>query len=305
MRLIGLVVVLALSFILVPVASEAQQAGTSLPRIGYLSAGAESPRDVAFRQGLRELGYIEGKNLAIEYRFADGKFERLSGFAAELVRLKVDVIVSSSTPANRAAQQATQTIPIVVALGELRATPIGNIARPSGNTTGLNAINDELGGKRLELLKEVIPRISRVAVIRNPNNLASATQLADTEAGTRALRLQIQLLDLKGPDDFEKAFGAAARQRADAVFGLPDTMLTVHRKRLAELAAKHRLPTMYPSREHPEAGSLMSYGPNIPDLFRRAASYVDKILKGAKPADLPVEPTSEVVGRATITCFIR
>jgi putative ABC transport system substrate-binding protein len=215
--------------------------------------------------------------------------DQLPGFAAELVRLKVDVIVSSSTPANRAAQQATQTIPIVVALGELRATPISNIARPSSNTTGLNAINDELGGKRLELLKEVIPRLSRVAVIRNPNNLASATQLADTEVGARALRLQIQLLDLRGPDDFEKAFEAAARQRADTVFGLPDTMLLVHRKQLAELTAKHRLPTMYATREHPEAGSLMSYGPNIPDLFRRAASYVDKILKGAKPSDLPIE----------------
>jgi len=289
MRRIGLAVAFAVSLVLAPPAAEGQQAGTSVPRIGYLSAGSESPRDVAFRQGLRELGYIEGKDLAIEYRFAEGKFERLPGFAAELVRLKVDVIVSSSTPANRAAQQATQTIPIVVALGELRATPISNIARPSGNTTGLNAINDELGGKRLELLKEVIPRLSRVAVIRNLNNLASATQLADTEVGARALRLQIQLLDLRGPDDFEKAFEAAARQRADTVFGLPDTMLLVHRKQLAELAVKHRLPTMYATREHPEAGSLMSYGPNIPDLFRRAASYVDKILKGAKPSDLPIE----------------
>jgi len=244
---------------------------------------------VAFRQGLRERGYIEGQNIAIEYRFAEGKFERLPGFAAELVRLKVDVIVSSSTPANRAAQQATQTVPIVIALGELRATPMSNIARPGGNTTGLNAINDELGGKRLELLKEVLPRLSRVAVLRNPNNQASATQLADTEAGARALRLQIQLLDVRGPDDFERAFEATTRQRADAVFGLPDTMLTVHRKRLAELAAKHRLPTIYQTREHPESGSLMSYGPNIPDLFRRAASYVDKILQGAKPADLPIE----------------
>jgi putative tryptophan/tyrosine transport system substrate-binding protein len=289
MRRIAFAVLLTLSLALAPLAAEGQQTGTNLPRIGYLSAGSESPRDVAFRQGLRELGYIDGKNIAIEYRFAEGKFERLAGFAAELVRLKVDVIVASSTPANRAAQQATQTIPIVIALGELRATPISNIARPSGNTTGLNAINDELGGKRLELIREVLPRLTRVAVIRNPNNVASATQLADTEAGARALRLQIQLLDLRGPDDFEKAFEAAVRQRADAVFGLPDTMLTVHRKQLAELAAKHRLPTMYPTREHPEAGSLMSYGPNIPDLFRRAASYVDKILKGAKPGDLPIE----------------
>jgi ABC-type uncharacterized transport system substrate-binding protein len=179
MWLIGLAVVLTLGLTLAPLAAEAQQAGTRLPRIGYLSAGSESPRDVAFRQGLRERGYIEGQNIAIEYRFAEGKFERLPAFAAELVRLKVDVVVSSSTPANRAAQQATQTVPIVIALGELRATPLSNIARPRGNTTGLNAINDELGGKRLELLKEVLPRLSRVAVLRNPNNEASATQLAD------------------------------------------------------------------------------------------------------------------------------
>jgi len=295
MRLIGLVLTLSLipSLILAPLAADAQQAGTRLPRIGYLSGGSESARDVAFRQELRERGYIEGQNIAIEYRFAEGKFERLPGLAAELVRLKVDVIVSSSTPANRAAQQATQTIPIVIALGELRATPMRDIARPRGNTTGLNAINDELGGKRLELLKEVLPRLSRVAVLRNPNNQASAMQLADTEAGARALRLQIQLLEVKGPDDFERAFEAATRQRADAVFGLPDTMLTVGRKRLAELAAKHRLPTMYQTREHPESGSLMSYGPNIPDLFRRAAIYVDKTLQGATPGALPIEPPTK------------
>jgi len=289
MQRIGLAVAVAIGVALAPVVVKAQQAGTRLARIGYLSGGSDSLREAAFRQGLRDHGYIEGQNIAIEPRFAEGKFEKLPAFAAELVRLKVDVIVSSSTPANRAAQQATQTIPIVIAIGELSATPLSNIARPGGNTTGLNAINDELGGKRLELLKEVLPGLSRVAVLRNLNNQAATTQLADTETGIRALGLQIQLLNLRGADDLEKLFVAASRQRADAVFGLPDTLLTVQRKRLAELAAKHRLPTMYPSREHPDSGSLMSYGPNIPDLFRRAATYVDKILKGAKPADLPVE----------------
>ena len=207
------------------------------------------------------------------------------------MRLEVDLIVSSSTPANQAALQATRTIPIVttVAAEDPRTGSITSLSRPGGNLTGLTTINIELTGKQLGLLKEALPKTSRVALFRNPGNPIQAAHLPRIDTVARSLRLQIQVVEVRGPDDFETAFKAATRDRADAVFGLPDTMLVVHRTRLTELATKYRLPTMSWTREHPEAGGLMSYGANVPAIFRRAATYVDKILKGAKPSDLPIE----------------
>jgi len=286
----SLVLALVLS-LLTPLGAEAQSLEKSLPRIGYLSVGSESHREAAFRQGLRALGYIDGKNITIEYRFAEGDDNRLSGFASELVRLNVNIIVVSSSQAIQAAQQATQVVPIVMALsGDIGETgAVASLARPGGNMTGLTTTSPELSGKRLALLKEAVPKLSRVAVLVNPRNPIAAIQLRATEPAGRGLGLQIQVLEAKGPDEFEKAFQAAARGRVDALIGLPDTMFVVHRKRLAELGATHRLPTMYGAREHPEAGSLMSYGPDVSDMHRRAAAYVDKILKGAKPGDLPIE----------------
>ena len=271
-------------------AAHGQPPPKKLPRIGYLSTGSASPWDAAFRQGLRELGYIEGKNITIEYRFAEGKYERLPGFTVELMRLNVDVIVTTGA-ADRAAQHATQTIPIVMAFGaNVAGTPgIASLARPGGNVTGLTTISEETSGKRLALLKEAVPRLSRVAVLRNPGSPISAVLSSETEAAARALGLQVQLLEVRGPEDFERVFEAATRGRAGALLGLPDAVFFEKRARLADLAAKHRLPTIYQVREQAEAGSLMSYGPSIPDMCRRAATYVDKILKGAKPGDLPIE----------------
>jgi putative ABC transport system substrate-binding protein len=283
-------VVLALGILVTPLTGETQQTGTKLPRIGYLSGASDSRREEAFRQGLRELGYVDGQSITVEYRFADGKYEKLPGFAAELVRLDVAVIVAATTPAIRAAQRATRTIPIVMTLGEPSEASIASLAHPGGNTTGLSTINTELGGKRLELLKEALPRLSRVAVLYNPTNPISVGQLKSMQAAGRALGAQLQLLAVKSAQDFESAFDAATRARADALMGMPDQLLGgAHRTRLADLALKHRLPTMYWSVGHPQSGSLMSYGPDEPEMHRRAATYVDKILKGARAADLPVE----------------
>ena len=272
--------------------AEAQQP-KKVPRIGYLTAApfsAITARTEAFRQGLRELGYVEGKNIVLEYRSAEGKFDRLPKLAAELVHLNVDVIVSAGGTVTRSAKEATATIPIVMAFDN---DPVGNgfvasLARPGGNVTGLSNLSSELSGKRLELLKEIVPRLSRVAVLGNSTNPGNAQALRETELAARAFGVQLQYLDVPGPKDIETAFREASKGRADAVLVLPSSVATSQRKQIADLAIKNRLPAIYLP-EFVDAGGLMSYGASSTDLFRRAATYVDKILKGAKPADLPVQ----------------
>jgi len=272
--------------------AEGQQTG-KVPRIAFLlasSPGADS-RIEGFRQGLRELGYIEGKSIAIEWRYAEGKEDRLPKLAAELVQLNVEIIVTDGTNVTRAAKNATKTVPIVMASD---ADPIGNgfiasLARPGGNVTGLINLITGLSGKRLELLKEAIPGISRVGVIWNPENPSSVSGFKETQEAAQALAMQLQSLEVRGPDEFEGAFQAASKRQARAISVVSDSLMFNNRKRLLDIAAKHRLPTMHTQSLWVEAGALMSYGTSFPDLWRRAATYVDKILKGAKPADLPVE----------------
>jgi putative ABC transport system substrate-binding protein len=275
------------------VSAEAQQP-TKIPRIGYLNAtfpSDVSARIEAFRQGLRELGYVEGKNIVIEYRHAQGKFDRLPGLAAELVRLKVDLIVTGGPPDTRASKEATVTIPIVMAQD---SDPVGNgfvasLARPGRNITGLSNLVADLAGKRLEILKEIVPRLSRVAIIGTSSHSGNAQAVRETELAAGALGLKLQYLDALIPQDIEVAFRAAGKGRDEAVLALTGPLLLSNRTQLVDLATKNRLPAVYAQSEYAEAGGLMVYGTNIPDLFRRAATYVDKILKGAKPADLPVE----------------
>ena len=293
MRRLGLIVTLALGFLSAPLAPDAQQPG-KVHRIGILwptSLSAGQPRLEAFRQGLRELGYVEGQNIAIEVRSAEGKVERLPGLAAKLVRLKVDVIVAAGTQAALAAKQATSTIPIVMAaVGDPVATGlVASLARPGGNLTGPSLMLPELIGKQLELLKEVVPKVSRVAVLWNSANPLGPPQMREAEGAARALRVRLQLLDVRDPNDFDTAFAAMTKERAGALLVIPDVVFVTHRARVADLAAKSRLPAVYWTRELVEAGGLMAYGANIPDMYRRAATYVDKILKGTKPGDLPIE----------------
>ena len=282
------------SMLLAPCFSaEAQQVGR-VSRIGYLSSGSpsnEKPRDDAFRQSLRQLGYFEGKNLVVEYRYADGKLNQLPDLAAELVRLRVDVVVTGGGPPSRAAKNATKSIPIVminvsdpVALGF-----VSSLARPEENITGLSSLQNELGGKRLELLKEVVPKLSRVAVLVNRGVPGYGVQIKEVEVAARALGLQLQPLEVRGSNDLEKAFSAITSGRAGGLIGLTNPTFNVLQGRIAELAVKNRVPSVYGHTTFAEAGGLMAYGPIISDLYRRAAIYVDKILKGAKPADLPVE----------------
>jgi putative ABC transport system substrate-binding protein len=285
-------ILVAMMLLAVGVTAHAQQP-TKVPRIGYLVASNPSPasaRIEAFRQGLRDLGYIEGQNLIIEYRYAEGKLDRLPELAAELVRLKVDAIFVTSTSAVQAAKKATTTVPIVSVSGD----PVGlglvaSLARPGGNVTGLANLTSELAGKRLELLKEVVPSVSRVAVLWNPVASSSALRMRETEAAAPSLGIKLQPVEVREANDFERAFSALKRERADALFPLRSPFISNHVKRIVELAAKNRVPGMYDASEFPEAGGLMSYGTMLPDLDRRAAVYVDKILKGAKPVDLPVE----------------
>ena len=278
-----------------PLAAEAQQAA-KIARIGYLVTNLASASHVhdAFRQGLRDLGYVEGRNVVIEYRDAEGKLERLPALAAELVALKVDVIVASSPPAALAAKQATRTLPIVFASSGDPVTSglVTSLARPGGNVTGLSALTQELVGKRLELLKQAVPGVSQVAVLWHPGVLGERTDkdaLKGAEVAARALGVRPQFVETRGPADFDRAFSDMTRARAGALTVLPSTMFTSERRRLVDLVAKNRLPAMYPWREFVDAGGLMAYGPDLADSFRRAATYVDKILKGAKPGDLPVE----------------
>jgi putative ABC transport system substrate-binding protein len=296
-RTIGLGVILVLGILSTPLSAKAQQPA-KIPRIGVLSVlpaptpSAPPPTLEAFRQGLRELGYVEGQNIAIEYRYAEGKFERLPDLAAELVRLKVDVIVTHTDPAIRAAKQATSQIPIVMAVvGDPVVTGLAaSLARPGGNITGLSFLAPELAGKRLELLKETVPRLSRVAVLWNSPSVAMRHTFREAQVAAGALGLAFISLEVQGnPEDFERVFSTTPRERPDGLFVTLDPFTRLHRKRIVELAAKHQLPAIYEQREFVDAGGLMSYGPSVPDMWRRAATYVDKILKGAKPADLPVE----------------
>jgi putative ABC transport system substrate-binding protein len=243
-------------------------------------------------QGLRELGWVDGKNIVIEYRWAEGRADRLPDLAAELVRLKVDVIFAANTSVALAAKNATGTIPIVMATG---GDPVGlglvaSLARPGGNVTGLSfSVGMETVGKGLELLKETVPKVRRVAVLSNPANPSHALAIKNVSDAARAVRMQLQLLEARGPNEFDNAFAAMARERAEALLVVLDPFFGIHRAQLRDLAAKNRLPAMYGSREYPEAGGLMSYGADFRHNFRRSATYVDKILKGAKPADLPIE----------------
>ena len=288
------VIGLALGALLIAlsVSSEAQQpAGIS--RIGILiasSASFYSARVEAFRQRLRELGYVEGKNILIEYRYAEGKLERLPDLAAELVRLKVDVIVTTG-PGILAAKKASPTMPIVFAAA---GDPVGSglvssLARPGGNITGLSLMSPDLDGKRLELLKEAFPKVGRVAFLWQPGGTRGNQALTDMEAAAKALGLKLQSLPVRVLADFESAFARAKRERAQALITTPGGLITTQQRQVLDFAAKNRLPAMYPYTEFVEAGGLMSYGPSQTDQFRRAADYVDKILKGTKPADLPVE----------------
>ena len=263
-----------------------------VPRIGILSpASGPGPRTEAFRQGLRELGYVEGQNIGFELKWAERREDRLPQLARELVRSNVAVIVAEGTLATRAAMQATQTIPIVMAF---TADPVGvglvaALGRPGGNVTGLSSLAGELSGKRLELLKEMVPGLARVAVLFNPATPAASAQLQEIELAAQALSVKLDALEVRGPDDLERAFTAAVSRRAGAFTVMADPLITEGRARILQLAGKHRLPGMYYAREWAEAGGLMAYGVSSADLFHRAATYVDKILKGAKPADLPVE----------------
>jgi putative tryptophan/tyrosine transport system substrate-binding protein len=284
---------IAVTFAFGGAVAEAQQT-KKIPRIGFLAPvfpSTISDRVEAFRQGLRELGYVEGKNIVIEWRYAEGKADRLPGLAAELVRLKVDVIVTSGPAATRAAKEATSTIPIVMAQDP---DPIGNgfvasLARPGGNITGLATLAPEISGKQLELLKETVPKLSSVAVLGTSTRPGNTQALKETELAAGALKVKLQYLDVLDPKDIETAFRAASKGRAEAVLVFGGPVLNSHRKQIADLAVKNRLPAIYSGREFVDAGGLMYYGASVTDMYRRAATYADKILKGAKPADLPVE----------------
>jgi len=287
----------------------AAQPREKMSRIGYLSPGfATDPMRerflVAFRQGLRELGYVEGQNIAIESRWADSQDDRLPALAADLLRSKVDVIVAETGAATRAVQLTTRTIPIVMTLvnDPVGSGLVASLARPGGNVTGLTVISPDLLGKRLELLKAVVPKLSRVALLRNPGNPAATAMLREAEAAAQALGVRLQTLEARNPPEIDSAFAAMTRERAGALLILPDSIFLSQRSQIAELAVKRRLPSIRQSSAFAEAGGLMSYGANYLDLERRAATFVDKILKGAKPADLPVEQPAKfelVINRRT------
>jgi putative ABC transport system substrate-binding protein len=291
---IGVLSLFALTASLLVTGSARAQEPTGVPRIGYLAASpptASPARTEAFRHGLRELGYVEGKNILIEYRWADGKVDRLPDMAADLARLKVDVIVTAGPTVVPSAKKATSTIPIVMTFD---TDPIGNgfvasLARPGGNITGLSTLSPELNGKQLELLKEIAPRLFRVAILGTSGRPGHAQSLKELEAAAASFKLQLEFFDVEKPKDIELAFREARSARADAVLALGSAVLNSHRRQVAELSVKNRLPGIYDRSEFVEDGGLFSYGVSLSDLHRRAATYVDKILKGAKPADLPVE----------------
>jgi putative ABC transport system substrate-binding protein len=293
---VGLIVTLIFAPLAAPLACAAQQAG-KVPRIGFLALpGIDSPRAQyllgMFRQGLREHGWVEGQNIAIEWRSAEGKAERLPDLAAELVRLRADVLVTSSgDPAIRALKHATSTIPIVMAVS---VNPVGtglvaSLARPGGNLTGLSIMAAEVGGKRLELLRQAVPNASRVSVLWNTAHPGKDLEWQDTQVAARALGVTLHSVEVRGPADFDSAFAAIARERPDLLIVFTEVLTLTHQRQIVDFATQHRLPMISESREFAEAGGLMTYGASLPALLRRAAYYVDRILKGTQPADLPVE----------------
>ena len=294
MKKVGWSSILVAALVLALGAMAQAQQTAKVPRVGFLTAGSPSTiaaRIEALRQGLRELGYIEDKNVVIEWRFAEGKLERLADLVVELVRLNVDVILSAGAAVTGPAKDATRTIPIVMAQD---TDPVGNgfvasLARPGGNITGLSSYSAELNGKRLELLKEIVPKLSRLALVGQSTYPGNAQALKETELAAEALKVKLQYLDVLDPKDIETSFREASKRRADGVLVLQSAVLNSQRKQTVDLATKSRLPTIYYAPEFLEIGGLMSYATSINDLYRRSATYVDKILKGAKPAELPVE----------------
>jgi putative tryptophan/tyrosine transport system substrate-binding protein len=268
--------------------AEAQQP-KKVPRIGFLSAAPSI--DTAFLEGLRDLGYVDGKNIVVELRSAQGKLDRLPELAAELVSLKMDIIVTQGTPAAQAVTKLTSTIPIVMATSgdPVGAGLVASLARPGGNVTGLSLLNDAVVPKQVELLKEAVPTISSLAWMASPAILPEMMRFKELQTVGPSLGVMVQLVEIRGPESFENAFAAAVRDRVHAAMIPPNSSYIPYRQQIVSLAAKHRLPVAYGFRDFPEAGGFMSYGVNVADLFRRAATYVDKILKGTKPADLPVE----------------
>ncbi len=280
--------------LVVPFATEAQRPG-KVPRIGHLSGLSPSLASAtreAFLQGLNEVGYVEGRNILIEWRWAEGKFDRLPDLAAELVRLKVDVIVAGGQQAAFAASKATRTVPIVF-LAVSAPADLGlilSVARPGGNVTGMSwDVSPQIYAKRLELLKEMAPKAYRIALVWNPNNPNAALFSRAVEGAAQALRVELQRVEVRVPEDFESAFVATTAARPDALFVAADPVIVLHRNRVTEFATRNRLPAIYGAREFVTAGGLMSYAPNLPEIWRRGSAYVHKILKGTKPADLPVE----------------
>ena len=288
----GFISGITLGLLAAPLAAEAQQAG-KIYRIGFLLPSTSADPSIldAFREGLRELGYVEGRNIAIASRWAEGKYDRLPGLAAQLVGLKVDIIVATAVPAIRAAKEATRTIPIIMAVvvDPVATGLVASLARPGGNITGLSSMAPEVTGKQLEMLKEVVPAASLVAVLWNPTNAGNAPQVRRAQDAARALGVRLQPLEARGPSEIDSAFARMTSEQASAVIVLVDAMLLDHRTQIADLAARRRLPAVYGLSDHAEAGGLMAYGPNRLAIVRRAATYVDKILKGAKPGDLPIE----------------
>jgi putative tryptophan/tyrosine transport system substrate-binding protein len=284
---------LTLCSLLLALGSSAQGQPTKVPRIGFVAnTGAEDHSIEPFQQGLRDLGYIEGKNILVEYRYLEGRRDRVPGVLAELVQMNVDVLILGTPPAIRAAKEATKTVPIVIVTTQdpVAAGVIDSLARPGGNITGLTRLTRDLTGKRLELLKEVVPELSRVGVLWNADRESPASGFKGYEAAARALKIPLQSLGVSGPNpDFERAFQMATKERSNALITVTNFMFSRYLKRIADLAIKSRLPSMYERSEYVEAGGLMSYAANDVYAFRRAAVYVDKILKGAKPAALPVE----------------
>ncbi len=270
--------------------ADAEQAA-KVARIGLLFFGSRNqPHLESFQRGLRDLGYVEGKNIAFEYRYAEGDFNRLPQLAADLLRIKVDVIVTTTTQGARAAQRVTRTTPIVMTTGDpVESGLAASLAKPGGNVTGLTVLLSDLSGKRLELLKETLPKMTRVAVLWNSRDSVAVTAFKETQAAAQGFSLQLKSLEADSIEEIESAFSEIPKARVHALLVILNPLTTLHSKRIVDLAMKHRLPGMYATRQFVEESGLMSYGPDIGDLYRRAATYVDKILKGAKPADLPVE----------------
>ncbi len=289
----ALAAALAFGLLAAPLDAEAQQAGKVF-RVGYLgnsSASLEPDLVEALRQGLRNLSYVENQNIIIEYRWAEGRYDRFASLVADLIQHQVDVIVTAGTPGTLAAKQATRTIPIVMAVSAdaVGAGLVDSLARPGANVTGLTTMVQELEGKRVELLKNIVPRLSRIAVLKNPANPVMAIVFNEARTAARALHVTLEPVDIRAVDEFENTFATIAKARPGAILVLADRFLLAERERIVIFAARKRLPAMYPYREFVTLGGLISYSPNYAESFRRAATYVDKILKGAKPGDLPIE----------------